>query len=442
MQEIYNYLENDIKLDDKDTIVVGCSGGPDSMALMNILMNIRKKKDLLLICAHVNHNVRKESKDEERFLHEYCDDNNIVFESMTIEGYGDDNFHNEARKIRYHFFEEIVNKYQAKYLMTAHHGDDLMETILMRIVRGSTLKGYAGFEKKIDKEQYTLVRPLVFTTKSEIENYNIENKIPYVIDKSNFKGKYTRNRYRRDILPFLKNEDMQVHTKFLKFSDTLIEYSDYIDKILKKEIKKVCSGTTIKIVPFLENEELIQKKIIFYLLEQVYHDDLNHINMTHVLSIIKLIKSRRANGSINLPGNYKAIKEYDELNIKQEVDYIGSYEIEIDKFVELPHGKTIEMVEEEDKNDNNVCRLLSSEISMPLYVRTRKLGDKISLKKIDGKQKLKNIFIDKKIPVALRDDWPIVVDSKDNILWIPGIKKSKFSKQKNESYDIILKCNQ
>ena len=442
MQEIFNYLEKEVKLNNKDTIVVGCSGGPDSMALMNILINIRKKMDIFIICAHVNHNVRQESKEEEKFLHEYCDDNHINFESMTIENYGDDNFHNEARKIRYHFFEEIVNKYQAKYLMTAHHGDDLIETILMRIVRGSTLKGYAGFERKIDKGNYLLVRPLVFATKEEIEKYDIENNIPYVIDKSNFKGKYTRNRYRKDVLPFLKNEDKDVHIKFLKFSDTLIEYSNYIDDIIRKQIKKVCVGNNIKITQFLENEELIQKKIIFHVLEQIYHDDLNQINMTHVLSIIKLIKSKRANGSINLPGNFKVIKEYDILYIKQEINDINSYEIEIDKLVELPHGRIIQIVDKDEKNDNNVCRLLTDEISMPLYVRTRKLGDKIVLKKVEGKQKIKDIFIDKKIPSRLRDDWPIVVDSKDNILWIPGIKKSKFSKQKNETYDIILKYNE
>ncbi|MBQ7137256.1 MAG: tRNA lysidine(34) synthetase TilS [Bacilli bacterium] len=442
MKKVYDFLEKDIELTNRDTIVVGCSGGPDSMALMNILMDIRKKKNLLLICAHVNHNVRKESREEERFMQEYCANNGIVFESMTIEAYGDDNFHNEARKIRYRFFEEVVSKYQAKYLMTAHHGDDLIETILMRIVRGSTLKGYAGFERIIKNEKYTLIRPLIFVTKKEIKKYNDKNNVPYVVDKSNFKGKYTRNRYRKDILPFLKREDELVHNKFLKFSDTLIEYSNYIDNIIQKEIRRVYVDDYIKIPLFLTKEELIQKKIIFYILEQIYNDDLNQINTTHVLSIIKLMKSKRSSGSINLPGSYKVIKEYDVLRIKQEVDYIGSYEIEIDKFVELPRGRTIQVVDFEEKNDNNVCRLLSSEIVLPLYVRTRKLGDKISLKKINGKQKLKQIFIDKKVPVSLRDDWPVVVDSNDNILWIPGIKKSKFSKHKNESYDIILKCNQ
>ena len=130
-----------IKIDDyfsfnnNDIIVIGCSTGPDSMALLDMLIKIQSKYNLSLIVAHVNHNVRKESYEESLFMKEYCTKHKLIFESMTIEKYGDDNFHNEARNIRYNFFEMVVHKYGANYLMTAHHGDDLMETILMRIVR-------------------------------------------------------------------------------------------------------------------------------------------------------------------------------------------------------------------------------------------------------------------------------------------------------------------
>lgn len=441
MNKVYDYLINEINLGNNDTIVVGCSGGPDSMALMYILMDIRKKIDIKIICAHVNHNVRIESKEEEKFLQEYCDANDIAFEAMTIEKYGDDNFHNQARKIRYQFFDEIIEKYNAKYLMTAHHGDDLMETILMRIVRGSTLKGYAGFEKKVEKDNYTLVRPLIFVTKQELEDFDKEKNIPYVIDKSNFKGKYTRNRYRKTVLPFLKEEDPNVHNKFLKFSDTLVEYNNYIDKVLKREINRVYKDNVIDIDLFLKNDLLIQKKIIFYIFEHLYQDDLYQINMTHVMEVINLMNSKHSNSSINLPGNYKAIKAYNELKISEEIDFINNYEVEINEYVELPNNHTIKRVDEEEKNDNNVCRLLTNEITLPLYVRTRTLGDKMLLKKLNGKKKLKDIFIDAKVPINERDSWPVVVDSKNQILWIPGIKKSKFSKQKNENYDIILKYN-
>ena len=152
MQEVLKYLDKLLKKD--DVIVLGCSGGPDSMALLDLLIKMRDKKDIKIVCAHVNHNVRRESAKEMTNLEKYCISKNIIFEKMIITNYTDDNFHNEARTIRYNFFENLITKYNGNYLMTAHHGDDLIETILMRIVRGSTLNGYAGFAKEIIKDDY------------------------------------------------------------------------------------------------------------------------------------------------------------------------------------------------------------------------------------------------------------------------------------------------
>ena len=157
MEEVYNFIKNKIGLEPNDTIVVGVSGGPDSMALLYILNEFKKKLDLKIVCAHVNHNKRVESEQEKIDLENYCKANNIIFEYIKITKWGDDNFHNEARSVRYNFFEELVMNYGAKYLMTAHQGDDLIETILMRIVRGSTLKGYSGFSRIVDKGTYKIV---------------------------------------------------------------------------------------------------------------------------------------------------------------------------------------------------------------------------------------------------------------------------------------------
>lgn len=203
MNESYSFIKN-LNLKYNDSVVVGVSGGPDSMVLLYLLIKLKKSMDIQIICAHVNHNVRKESVDEEKFVCEYCRQNGVIFESMTIENYGDDNFHNEARTIRYNYFEKLVLKYHAKYLFTAHHGDDLMETILMRITRGSTLRGYSGFSRVINRDGYKIVRPLINLTKDEIANFANENNIKYVIDSSNLKDKYTRNRYRKYVLPQLK----------------------------------------------------------------------------------------------------------------------------------------------------------------------------------------------------------------------------------------------
>ena len=134
-------IEDNFTFHKNDVIVIGCSSGPDSMGLVDMLQRIRPKYSLQLIVAHVNHNLRAQSVQEEEYLKNYCKRHQIMFECMTITEYGDDNFHNEARNIRYDFFGKVVHKYNANYLMTAHHGDELIETKLMRITRGSNLKG-------------------------------------------------------------------------------------------------------------------------------------------------------------------------------------------------------------------------------------------------------------------------------------------------------------
>ena len=239
MEKAIRFLLEDIKLKNGDILVVGVSGGPDSMALLHILQRIRKKIDIKIICAHVNHNIRKESAEEKVFLENYCKEKDIIFEAMLIEKYSDDNFHNEARNIRYRFFQELIKKYNANYLMTAHHGDDLIETILMRISRGSTLKGYSGFSKVVEYPNYKIIRPLVFYTKDQIEKYDARYHIPYVIDQSNVKDTYTRNRYRKVVLPFLKKEEPNIHLKYLKFSDNILEYADFISDTVKKAMQDV-----------------------------------------------------------------------------------------------------------------------------------------------------------------------------------------------------------
>ena len=441
VKKVKDFLIKNLNLKENDTIILGNSGGPDSMCLFNILLILREKYNFKIVCAHINHNVRSESMSEKNFLMNYCIEKNVLFESMTIEHYGDDNFHNQARKIRYSFFYDLVKKYDANYLMTAHHGDDLVETVLMRLVRGSTLKGYSGFEKITNFSDYKMVRPLIFVTKEQILKYNEENKIPFVTDKSNFKGKYTRNRYRMNVLPFLKLEEPKVHEKFVKFSETLEEYDAFINNEIKRQIKKVYSNNKINISNYKELDFLIQKKIIYYILEQIYKEDLMIINDKHVNIIMNLINSKRSNSKICLPHNIEAIKSYNELSFSKEIKGVFDYEIELINFATLPNGHSLEFVLEEESNNNNICRIDSTEVTLPLYVRTRKFGDKMFLKKLDGYRKVKDIFIDCKVPLTERDKWPIVVDSNNKIIWIPGLKKSKFTKQKNEKYDIILKYN-
>ena len=432
INNIYDFNMNDV-------VVIGCSSGPDSMALLDMLLKVRNKYNLSLVVAHVNHNLRVESAEEEAYLREYCKDNDLLFESMTIDEYGDDNFQNEARNIRYNFFEMLINKYEANYLMTAHHGDDLVETILMRIVRGSNLNGYSGFKECVDMGSYKIVRPLINFTKDELLKYNEENNIKYYVDSSNDKDKYTRNRYRKYLLPFLKEEEDDVHLKFLKYSRTLTETSKFIDKEKNKAIERVVDCNKINIDKFLLEEEYLQREILYYVISDYYQDDLILVNDKHIDLILSVINNRRSNCFVNLPNEVIASKCYNVLELRRDTEEITSYEMEFDNYVLLPNNHIIEKIDDTNDNSNNICRLNSDDIVLPLTVRTRKLGDKMKVKGLDGSKKIKDIFIEKKVSLSKRDNWPIVVDAKGTIVWIPGLKKSKFDKKKSDSYDIVLK---
>ncbi len=439
MNEVYNFLVKESGIGYKDTVVIGVSGGPDSMALLHLMNEIKKEMDLFLICVHINHNVRKESEDEQKFLKKYCDNNGVFFEYMKIGSYGDDNFHNEARTVRYNFFEKTALQYGARFILTAHHADDLIETILMRIVRGSTLKGYSGFSKIVDKGKYRIIRPLMSVTKKEIIKYNKKHNIKYVTDNSNVKDIYTRNRYRKYVLPFLKSEDENVHLKFIKFSETLLEYNNYIDNQMLNVINKVFKQGILDIEKFEQLDKVIQSKIIYNILEKIYGDDLLIISDIHVNLIFSLIRSDKANSMIHLPNNVIVVKAYNNISFNFNEKSVDEYEIEINDVVNLPNGKNIEVCDECDLLNNYVIRLNSKQVILPLYVRTRRNGDKIEVKGMIGSKKVNNIFIDEKIPTKDRNLWPIVCDSKNNVVWVPGLKKSKFDKEKNQEYDIILR---
>lgn len=439
MDKAYDFLMKEIGLKYGDSIVVAVSGGPDSMALLHLMSKIKKAIDIEVICAHVNHNVRIESDSEKVFVETFCKNNNIIFEYMKIMDYGDDNFHNEARTKRYNYFGKIVKKYNSKYLLTAHHGDDLIETILMRIVRGSTLRGYSGFSRIVKLDGYTVLRPLINVTKEEIFEYNKKNNIEFVQDKSNQKDVYTRNRFRKYIVPEFKKENPNVHNKFYKFSRTLLEYNDYIDKQVEKKIKEIYPQNVLNIEKFLKEDRVIGMKIIYYILEHIYQDDLMLITDHHADLIYNLIKSKKPNLSIFLPNNVRVVKSYDIVTFVLEKISSTDYEIEVIDYINLPNGKNIEVVKSSTSDSNNICRLSSEEVKFPLHVRNRKDGDKISVKGMLGSKKINDIFIDEKISTNERDLWPVVVDSDGIIVWLPGLKKSKFDRTKNEKYDIILK---
>lgn len=437
MRNTLAFLEDTIKENTK--VVLGLSGGPDSMCLFHMLLTLKEKKNLHIICAHVNHNVRSESEEEEQFVKQIVEEKHCIFETTKLEFKTKKNFENLARKERYAFFNKMVDKYQAKYLMTAHHGDDLMETILMHLTRGSNLKGYAGFKKITFYPHYQLLRPLVYMTKEEILDYCKTNHIEYRVDKSNESDAHTRNRFRKNVLPFLKEENKNVHQKFLKFSEELEQIEEYLTKTTEIALTNVIDFDKVNLREFNKLDLLMKKRVVEYILKEEYQDNIDFLNERHIHSILQMCASRKPNSKVVLPLKKTIIKEYDTLYFRNiEKEFREEYTLE--EYLKYSNNEEFSKLASSDiEKSNYIIRLDTKEIALPLRVRTRKEKDTMQVKNLKGTKKIKDIFIDEKVSKHRRDIYPIVVDNNGTILWLPGLKKSKFDKNKDEFYDIIYK---
>ena len=419
-----------------DIVVVACSGGPDSMCLLSLVNEIKNELNLKIIVAHVNHKLRVESEEEKEMVENYSKENNLIFELLEINKYTNNKFsEDDARKRRYDFFNELIKKYNAKILLTAHHGDDLIETILMRLTRGSNLSGYIGIKMINKNDEYKILRPLLSTTKDNILDYLNKNNIPYRIDKTNEELEHTRNKYRHYILPFLKKENKKVHEKYLKFSKELIEYDNFVNTYIRNN--NFIVDNSIIINKIKGESDFIKRKALELLIKEIQKDDIFDISDEQMKNLMKLYTLD--NKKIDLNNNYQGINSYGKILILKKNSEILN-KVLIDKDMKL--SDYYFYYNDETKKDNtNSCILLNSnEIKLPLYIRSFDNGDRIVVKNLNGSKKVSDIFIDNKVPKHKRSTYPILVDANNTILWVPNLKKSQFSKDFSEKYDIIIKC--
>ena len=409
---IKNFIKDEKLIEKDETIVVGVSGGIDSMVLLNVLYSLGYK----LVIAHVNHNVRVESKDELIFVSNYAKERNIPFESTVLEKINGVNFQDEARRLRYEFFFDVARKYNATKIATAHHLDDLLETILMRISRGSNLYGYGGIKPIIYYGSISIVRPLLCVTRKEIKAYQETNNIPFMEDGSNSKDKYTRNRYRHNVVPILVEENPNIYQNILRYSKQMYQAFDYI-RMKSKELYVKNKGEIYN-EEFLNLDDAIKLDYISYILEQ------NNIPCSYnkILLIKNMIVNRNPNGVVSISKEYDFVKKYSTSFISKKV-YNADYEflLNLDETAILPDGSTVKITRNIKNNSEIYLKLCYNTLVLPLKIRNRRDGDYFTFK--FGRKKIKDLFIDMKIPMDVRNSVPIVLDKNDNILGIPGIIK-------------------
>lgn len=443
MQKVTEFIERHDLIRKHSTIVVGVSGGPDSLALLHYLWSIQKEMDLHLVVSHVDHMFRgKQSEEDLKFVENYCRNLGILCESIQINvtKYMEDHKLSTqiaARECRYDFYDQVMKKYDADFLALGHHGDDQIETILMRLVRGSFGIGYAGIKVSRPFSTGHIIRPFLCITKDEIEQYVIKHGLTPRVDPSNEKNVYTRNRYRHHILPYLKQENRQVHERFQFFSEMVFEDQQLLEELTVEKMNTVIKEKNeqriiLDIILFQTLPIPLQKRGIHLILNYLYKEVPSSLSSIHIDNLLSFLSNKHPNGELHFPKGLKIVRSYNHLVIT----FNGDAEKEYRYFLQRPGSVILENGHEiimevweyypTELKGNDILVLDPTVVSLPLIVRTRKNGDKMTIKGMNGSKKIKDIFIDSKTPMHERNSWPIVEDINGNILWLPGLKKSSY----------------
>lgn len=302
-----------------DKIVVGVSGGPDSISLINILNEIKEEKllgiEFNLIVAHINHKIREEADSDQKFVEEYCKQKNIKCyvkaENVNIKAELEKIGTEEAgRKLRYSFFKEILEKENANKIATAHTANDNAETILMNIIRGSGTSGLKGITPSRDN---IYIRPLIEVEREEIEEYCEKNKINPRIDKTNFENIYTRNKIRNILIPKIKEEfNPNIIEVLNRLSKISREENEYFEKITQKTYKEILlkeenkKQIILDLKKFNSQELVIKNRIVLYTINRLLGNS-QGIEKVHINDIIKLCNNNIGNKFLTPNKNIKIL---------------------------------------------------------------------------------------------------------------------------------------
>lgn len=307
----YNLITNE------DKLVLGVSGGPDSIAMLNILKEINEDNEndlnFEIVVAHVNHMIRKEASRDEEYVRRYCKKNEIDFysKSIDIKQMANNNkigTEEAGRKARYDFFNEILKKTDSNKVAIAHNKNDKIETIIMHAMRGSGISGLIGIEPKRD----IYIRPLIECEREEIEDYCGEHQLNPRIDKTNFENIYTRNKIRNIVIPYIQKEfNPNIIETIDRLSSLVYEEEDYMDKQVKNNYNNVLiqereKEIVLDLKKFNNMEKVIKSRIIRYTITKLFGSS-NKIELIHIEDILKLCTRNIGNKYLTPNKNIKIL---------------------------------------------------------------------------------------------------------------------------------------
>ena len=425
LTRITEYCSQNSLFSKGERVIIGLSGGPDSVFLLNFLREIQREMELGLFAVHVNHGIRESAARDQAFCEKLCEGLGIPlrvfsFDVPRIAGSRGESEEEAGRNVRREAFALAKKEFKADKIALAHHLNDRAETVLLNLIRGSHVKGLRGI-LPINGEY---VRPLLYITREEILSELKAEGIDFCIDETNESRKYTRNRLRNEIFPVLERDfNPNAAAHIAAAADSVSRLFEYVERLAGEAFfgcaGAIPEGLSLDIPKLLEMEDVIREEVLYRALGEVA-GSLKDLEAVHVRKLTELACGRTGR-RLDLPYNVTASKEYDRLLLARKSEkkafcgMEGRFEYELVEVRDEAHRESLKA-----KNEYTKCFDYDI-IKGDLCVRTRAPGDYMIVDDLGHRRKLKDYFIDEKIPRDEREAIPLLAKG-SNILWAVGYR--------------------
>ena len=427
----------------EDKIAIALSGGVDSIVLFHLLVTEYKDSYKELVVFHINHGLREESYEEAEFVERFVKDFDVKFykEELNMSDLERDSHTSEemlARELRYQAFNKMAKLEGVTKLLTAHHKNDQVENILMRLLTGRSIDHSLAICEEIEMAGLTIYRPLLNSLKAELEEYAKEKNLHYYVDATNFDTDYTRNNIRHNIVPLLNDINSGSFDNLINFANYYQNINNNLKKaILSNKDNYIFSRDEDKISLVKDKFLELNEEEMYFLLKDLITDELGvfDVKQKAIFDVVSSLKKNSGNKSYDLKNNLKIISQYETLYIHkiEKKCYNDKIEIIIDKICENSVYEFYQnkFIISTDAKDSEIG---FNKSELPLLITTKKEGDRVRRGEIN--KKLSRIFIDEKVPKELRDTLPVIRNNKGEVLGVLGIGTKV---NKNKIYDYYIK---
>ncbi|KRK40924.1 tRNA(Ile)-lysidine synthase [Loigolactobacillus bifermentans DSM 20003] len=414
-------------------VLVAVSTGADSMALLALLQQLPMALRPTIMVAHVNHQLRAASVTEAAYLQDYCQRHQLplISRSWPVAGHPQSGVEAAARAFRYAFFKQVMAQHQIGTLLTAHHGDDQFETVLMRLLRGGDLHELAGIYQQRPFANGQLVRPLLAFSKAELRTYCQQHQQPFFDDVTNTDVTLTRNRLRQQVIPRLKQENPAARQHVQQYAtqlqallavgadyaqQQLVQIGAFHDATYQGDIK------LWQALPRYAQALVLRQLCAHFLLPQGLE-----LKTAQIQAGLALLQGSKAVGTVTLAGGWRLQRQYQTFKLLQATAKVPVQPA----FTLVPHqwqplGPTCEIglfpATSAPAGADSYDVLLAPQ-ALPLIIRHRQPGDRLALK--HGQQKVKKILIDQKVPATQRAAVWLATTAQHQLLWVIGYKKAQ-----------------